>query len=95
MAFACTHSKKNQYSGVDIFAQCCILSLVLLAEADEFRLCGLNHKLIFETKKLFALVKCHCESTNMNKQIHALKMKLASLNIKLIDAKRTNKPTEK
>jgi hypothetical protein len=26
-------------------------------------------------------------------QIHALKMKLASLNIKLIDAKATNKPT--
>jgi hypothetical protein len=33
---------------------------------------------------------------NMNKnQTHALKMKLASLNIKLIDAKRTNQPTEK
>jgi hypothetical protein len=31
---------------------------------------------------------------NMTKnQIHALKMKLASLNIKLIDAKAANKPT--
>jgi hypothetical protein len=28
-------------------------------------------------------------------QIHALRMKLASLNIKLIDAKAANKPTQK
>lgn len=36
-------------------------------------------QMLFETKKLFALVKCQCEIELMNKQIHALKIKLASL----------------
>jgi hypothetical protein len=38
-----------------------------------------NAQTLFETKKLFALVKCHCESSNMNKQTYALRVKLASM----------------
>jgi hypothetical protein len=35
--------------------------------------------MLFEIKKTFALVKCHCEIKPMNKQIYALRIKLASL----------------
>jgi hypothetical protein len=51
----------------------------MFADALRIRLCGLIHNSIFETKKLFALVKCHCEIEPMNKQLYALRIKLASM----------------
>jgi len=59
---------------------------------DNFTNCSL-------TKKNFSRWLCQCRinlKMNMNKkQTVALKMKLASLGIKIMDAKATNKPTQK
>jgi hypothetical protein len=40
MIIVFSYSKNNQKKSIDIFSLCCILSLVLLADADEIRVCG-------------------------------------------------------
>ena len=58
---------------------------MLYSLSRDVRRCPLNVALrvisqtLFETKKLFALAYVSVESWNMNKQIYALKIKLASL----------------
>jgi hypothetical protein len=52
---------------------------VLAADALRISFCGLIHKLIFETKKLFALANVSVEINPMNKQTYALRVKLASM----------------
>jgi hypothetical protein len=56
MIIVFSYSKNNQKKYIDNVTMFCESVRVLLAEADEFRLCGRNHNLLFEIKKLFALV---------------------------------------